>query len=97
MKILQYDCYVGVISGELLAKIYKDEGQKLIERNVRSFLQATGKINKGIRDTLSSEPHMFMAYNNGISTIAESVEIDEAASSDTLSVITVLNGWQIVN
>jgi hypothetical protein len=40
---------------------------------------------------------MFMAYNNGISTIAESVEIDEAASSDTLSVINVLNGWQIVN
>lgn len=92
-----YDSYVGAISGELLAKIYKDEGQKLIERNVRSFLQATGKINKGIRDTLSSEPHMFMAYNNGISTIAESVDIDEAASSDTLSVITVLNGWQIVN
>jgi len=92
-----YDCYIGVISGELLAKIYKDEGQKLIERNVRSFLQATGKINKGIRDTLSTEPHMFMAYNNGISTIAESIEIDEAKSTDQLSVITVLHGWQIVN
>lgn len=92
-----YDCYIGVISGELLAKIYKDEGQKLIERNVRSFLQATGNINKGIRDTLSSEPHMFMAYNNGISTIAESIEIDEKKSTNELAVITVLNGWQIVN
>jgi hypothetical protein len=92
-----YDCYIGVISGELLAKIYKDEGQKLIERNVRSFLQATGNINKGIRDTLSSEPHMFMAYNNGISTIAESIEIDEEKSTNELAVITVLNGWQIVN
>lgn len=92
-----YDCYVGVISAELLAKIYRDEGQKLIERNVRSFLQAKGNINKGIRDTLSSEPHMFMAYNNGISTIAESIEIDEATSTETLSAITVLHGWQIVN
>lgn len=92
-----YDCYVGFISGELLAKIYRDEGQKLIERNVRSFLQATGKINKGIRDTLSSEPHMFMAYNNGISTIAESIEVDEVKSTDKLSVITALHGWQIVN
>lgn len=92
-----YDCYIGVVSGELLAKIYKDEGQKLIERNVRSFLQATGNINKGIRDTLSSEPHMFMAYNNGISTIAESIEIDEEKSTNELAVITVLNGWQIVN
>lgn len=92
-----YDCYIGVISCELLAKIYKDEGQKLIERNVRSFLQATGKINRGIRDTLSSEPHMFMAYNNGISTIAESIEIDEEKSTNELAVITALNGWQIVN
>lgn len=92
-----YDCYVGIISGELLAKIYKDEGQKLIERNVRSFLQATGKINKGIRDTLTNAPHMFMAYNNGISTIAESIETDESKSYDELSVVTVIHGWQIVN
>lgn len=27
-----YDCYVGVISGELLADIYKDEGQELIQK-----------------------------------------------------------------
>lgn len=92
-----YDCYIGVISGELLAKIYKDEGQNLIERNVRSFLQATGKINKGIKDTLSSEPHMFMAYNNGISTIAESIEIDKEKSTNELTIITALIGWQIVN
>ena len=92
-----YDCYVGAISGELLAKIYSDEGQKLIEKNVRSFLQATGKINKGIRDSLKNEPDMFMAYNNGISTIAESIEIDEDASSDRFVVIKSITGWQIVN
>lgn len=92
-----YDCYVGAISGELLAKIYSDEGQKLIEKNVRSFLQATGKINKGIRDSLKNEPEMFMAYNNGISTIAESIEIDEKASTDKYVVIKSLKGWQIVN
>ena len=43
-----YDCYIGVISGELLARIYEVEGQDLIQKNVRSFLQATGKVNKGI-------------------------------------------------
>lgn len=92
-----YDCYVGAITGELLAKIYSDEGQKLIEKNVRSFLQATGKINKGIRDSLKNEPDMFMAYNNGISTIAESIEIDEGASTDRFVVIKSITGWQIVN
>ncbi|MCQ2524776.1 MAG: AIPR family protein [Lachnospiraceae bacterium] len=92
-----YDCYVGAISGDLLAKIYSDEGQKLIEKNVRSFLQATGKINKGIRDSLKNEPEMFMAYNNGISTIAESIEIDDDLSTDKYVVIKSIKGWQIVN
>lgn len=92
-----YDCYIGAISGELLAKIYSDEGQKLIEKNVRSFLQATGKINKGIRDSLRDEPDMFMAYNNGISTVAEAIEIDEAESTDKFVVIKSISGWQIVN
>lgn len=92
-----YDCYIGSINGEILAKIYKDEGQKLIERNVRSFLQATGKINKGIRSTIGTEPHMFMAYNNGISTIAEKVEIDDALSLGNLVYINEIHGWQIVN
>lgn len=92
-----YDCYVGYISGECLAQIYRDEGQRLIEKNVRSFLQASGKVNRGIKDTLKSNPEMFMAYNNGISTIAEDVIIDESESTDEFIVIKELHGWQIVN
>ena len=92
-----YDCYIGVISGELLAKIYKDEGQDLIQKNVRSFLQATGKVNKGIKLSLKDEPEMFMAYNNGISTIADSIVIDPDLSNGELVTITEITGWQIVN
>lgn len=92
-----YDCYVGYISGNCLAAIYKDEGQKLIEKNVRSFLQATGKVNKGIKDTLKNNSSMFMAYNNGISTIAEEIEIDEEKSNDEIITVKELVGWQIVN
>ena len=92
-----YDCYVGVMPGELLALIYKDEGQELIQKNVRSYLQATGKVNKGIKASLASEPEMFMAYNNGISTIADAIELDSAKSSDRIVSIREITGWQIVN
>lgn len=92
-----YDCYIGVISGELLARIYKDEGQDLIQKNVRSFLQATGKVNKGIKISLKDEPEMFMAYNNGISTVADSIVIDPDSSNGDLVTITEITGWQIVN
>lgn len=92
-----YDCYVGIIPGLLLAKIYKDEGQELIQKNVRSFLQATGKVNKGIKISLANEPEMFMAYNNGISTIADAVEVDEKYSNNEVVCIDRITGWQIVN
>lgn len=92
-----YDCYIGVISGDLLARVYKDEGQDLIQKNVRSFLQATGKVNKGIKVSLANEPEMFMAYNNGISTVADSIVIDEENSTGDLVIITEITGWQIVN
>lgn len=92
-----YDCYIGVISGYHLANIYKDEGQRLIEKNVRSFLQATGKINKGLKETIAEESEMFMAYNNGISTIAEELIIDDQNSNEKVITIKELKNWQIVN
>ena len=92
-----YDCYIGVISGQCLAEIYRDEGQRLIEKNVRSFLQATGKINQGIKKTLSDEPEMFMTYNNGISTTAKSIVIDDDKSDEDFVVIKEITDWQIVN
>lgn len=92
-----YDCYIGVISGQCLAEIYRDEGQKLIEKNVRSFLQATGKINQGIKKTLIEEPEMFMTYNNGISTTAKSIVIDREKSDEDFVVIKEIVDWQIVN
>lgn len=92
-----YDCYIGIISGNCLAKIYEDEGSKIIEKNVRSFLQAKGKVNKGIKETLIKEPEMFMAYNNGISTIADEIYIDEEKSNESIVTIKEIVNWQIVN
>ena len=71
----KYSGYLAIISGELLASIYDKHGPRLLERNVRSFLQVKGAVNKGIRDTLRDEPDMFLAYNNGISVTAECVDI----------------------
>ena len=43
--------------------------QRLLESNVRSFLQNRTKVNRGIRDTIVNEPERFTAYNNGITII----------------------------
>ena len=71
----------------------------LIQKNVRSYLQATGKVNRGIKKSLINEPDMFMAYNNGISTIADSIKFDEdfVSNDDSIVSISEIIGWQIVN
>ena len=88
------DAYMAIIPGITLAKIYKRYQQVLLEKNVRTFLQFKGKVNKGIRKTLREEPDMFFSYNNGISTTATDIEVKEEEGA---LYITRLYDWQIVN
>lgn len=90
-----YDYALTAIPGEALRFIYDKYGARVLEANVRSFLSATGKINKGIRDSLRSEPERFMAYNNGVVLVADDVGITRTA--DGSPGIHWLKGMQIVN
>ena len=90
-----YDYAMTVIPGEALRFIYEKYGARLLEANVRSFLSVTGKVNKGIRDTLKNEPDRFMAYNNGIVLIAD--EANLGRTKDGSIGIIWLKGMQIVN
>lgn len=71
-----YEAYVAIMPGGVLASLYERYGSRLLQQNVRSFLQFTGKINKGIRATINDNPHMFLAYNNGITATADHIELD---------------------
>lgn len=88
-----YKGYLAVIPGVILAGIYEKYGPRLLERNVRSFLQARGNVNKGIRKTILEEPHRFFAYNNGVSATADDIEFDE----DNGYSISKIRNLQIVN
>lgn len=89
-----YEAYLVVIPGIQLAAIYDRWHARLLEQNVRVFLQARGNVNKGIRNTLANDPEMFFAYNNGITATAEDVEV---RSTPNGLEITKLHNLQIVN
>jgi hypothetical protein len=84
--------YLMVMPGKILAELYDKHGERLLEQNVRTFLQFRGKINKGIRNTIINEPQMFFSYNNGISATADAV----SSNYDDTRIQTVRN-LQIVN
>ncbi len=89
-----YQAYLVVVPGAQLASIYDHWGARLLEQNVRCFLQARGNVNKGIRNTIEGSPEMFFAYNNGITATAARVETD--ASGVGLNLLR-LHNLQIVN
>lgn len=86
--------YLAAVPGIDLAKIYDRWDTRLLEQNVRVFLQARSNVNKGIRHTLEYEPEKFFSFNNGITATAESVTTEE---TDDGLVITSIDNFQIVN
>jgi hypothetical protein len=89
-----YESYLVVLPGNILKLLYDRFGQRLLEQNVRTFLQFRGNVNKGMRVTLENEPEMFFAYNNGITATAEQVETERSGTS---VVIQKIRNLQIVN
>lgn len=90
-----YRTCVAIFPGSLLRDLYDEHGSRLLELNVRSYLQAKGKINMGILDTLRNDPADFMAYNNGITVVAEKIVFGQL--KDGTKGILELQGMQIVN
>lgn len=91
-----YQSYLAIIPGHALADIYEQYGPRLLEQNVRSFLQFTGKINKGIRKTILEESHMFLAFNNGIAATAEEIRLTDMPDKKGKA-IEYVKDFQIVN
>jgi len=84
--------YLLVMPGGVLADLYQNYGERLLEQNVRTFLQFRGNINKGMRNTIVNEPHMFFSYNNGLAATAE-----EVVTADGDRKILKVRNLQIVN
>lgn len=92
-----YRSYLIVMPAPILAALYNRYSARLLEQNVRTFLQARAQVNKGIRATILNEPQMFFAYNNGITATAQHVEtrmIDGGLQIVRMTDLQIVNGGQ---
>ena len=88
-----FDSYLCALPAKLLAELYKRYSSRLLEKNVRSFLQLKG-VNKGMQETIRREPEKFIAYNNGLTITATAMDLTE---HNGVSCIKTLSDFQIVN
>lgn len=73
-----YRCILAMLPAKLLYSLYEKHNADLLLNNVRYFLGLKGSkknnANIGINQTLKTESQMFLAYNNGLTAVAESIE-----------------------
>jgi hypothetical protein len=67
-----WEVYLTSFTGHQIARFYGRHRQRLLNENVRAFLQFSTKTNKAILATIKSDPVKFVSYNNGISIVAQS-------------------------
>jgi len=90
-----YSAYLGIVPATFLADLYNIYGTRLLQQNVRVYLQNLGKVNKEIRKTILNAPGMFMAYNNGIAATVSEISFEQG--KDGNSYIRHIKDLQIVN
>jgi hypothetical protein len=88
-----FESYLCVLPATILAELYKRYSSRLLEKNVRSFLQFRG-VNLGMKRTLTKDPEKFIAFNNGLTITASNKEIETI--NDKIY-IKSLTDFQIVN
>lgn len=88
-----FESYLCVLPAYILSDLYKRYSSRLLEKNVRSFLQFKG-ANKGIRETIRLSPEKFIAFNNGITITSTAKKVE---STNGKMFIKSLTDFQIVN
>jgi hypothetical protein len=89
-----FESYLCVLPASGLANLYKKESSRLLEKNVRSFLNFKVEANMEMRKTIRNSPEKFIAYNNGLTITGSSGEIIEKGGRLYMRSVT---DFQIVN
>ncbi len=105
LKVAKQSCFeevggfgraiVASLDGITIAKLHKDHGDRLFDRNVRYFLGLRkGSVNAGIRQTLETakDRKNFWAYNNGLTIVCDKYEFKNGNLK--LSNFSIVNGCQ---
>lgn len=90
-----YEYVLTAIPGTVIRDLYLKFGPQLLEANVRTFLGTKKTVNKGIIETLRTEPEHFLAFNNGLVLVCDEADFEQTEDGGTG--LSFLKGLQIVN
>jgi hypothetical protein len=94
-KTTPHEALLTIVAGNTLAALYKKERERIFAYNIRSYL-GRNQLNKDIIDTAMTKPDDFYYFNNGVSAICTSFEINEERNEFIAENLQIINGAQTV-
>ena len=87
--------WVFTMLGSDLAKLFKENGIRLFQRNIRGYL-GKNDINRGIERTILKEPGYFWYFNNGVTIVCDEARqiTDRQRKLLRVSNAQIINGQQ---
>ncbi|MEO1329845.1 MAG: AIPR family protein [Pseudomonadota bacterium] len=96
LRSANHDSYLFHVSGSVLADLYKQHGEQLLQQNIRIY-QGDSSTNALISQTASGEEaENFIHYNNGVTFLCETASWDGFTKLLTLKKAQVVNGGQTI-
>lgn len=90
------DCYLFHVTGKVMAGLYEEHGESLLQRNIRVG-QGDTATNKAIEATCNSaDSANFLHFNNGVTFLCATATFDSFLQVLTLEKAQVVNGGQTV-
>ena len=90
-----HEALLTIVRGNTLAALYKKERERIFAYNIRSYL-GRNQLNKDIIETAMKRPDEFYYFNNGVSAICTSFEINEKTNEFVAENFQIINGAQTV-
>jgi hypothetical protein len=90
------DSWVFSMRGDAVGAMFEAAGIRLFARNIRGFMGLNTPVNRGMLETLDTEPDRFFYYNNGVTIICDRADKKTSRGREVLQVSNpqIINGQQ---
>jgi hypothetical protein len=96
MRSADHDCYLFHLDGAMLAQLYDEHGEQLLQQNIRVY-SGDKATNASIKQTsIGADSDNFFHYNNGVTFLCETAGWDQFISALTLHKGQIVNGGQTI-
>lgn len=96
VRAASHDCYIFHTTGELLAQLYADHGEQLLQQNIRVYQGDRGTNASILKTCTGTDSESFLHHNNGVTFLCEEAQWDGFARKLTMMRAQIVNGGQTV-